>query len=141
MSIKWYQTLETGLSWQDQQHRDLFIKLDTLLDAMREGNGREELGSLFDFMDDYVATHFGAEEQAMDKSKYPERAAHKTQHERFKEEFACMKTKLWEEDVSPFIAIQVQRRVTDWVKHHIGSFLKGLSFESRHANSFSIMKG
>lgn len=119
MSIEWSSNLSTGIEWQDRHHKELFKRINRLLDAMTLGHGKEEVGSLFDFLDDYIVYHFEAEEQAMSKHAYPGAYAHTAEHTNFIEDVAALK-KEFSRGVSSGLVIKVQRQVVDWLLNHIG---------------------
>lgn len=125
MSIEWSNSLSTGLEWQDRHHKELFKRINSLLEAMTIGYGKEELVKVFDFLDAYFVYHFEAEEQAMSKFNYPGMLAHLAEHTGFIERV----TKLREEcrkGPSTALAIRTQREVVDWLLNHIGGIDKTL---------------
>lgn len=65
MAIEWTQDLSTGSDEIDNQHKELFRRINSLLDACNQGKGREEIGKTVQFLEDYVITHFSAEEEYM----------------------------------------------------------------------------
>lgn len=131
MAIQWTQDLATGVGWQDEQHKELFVRLDNLLEAAKQGKSKDEVGKIVKFLEEYVGTHFGTEERHMNMFAYPDTSSHKQEHMAFVKEFTQLKKDFEKEGASSSIAIQVQRRVTDWLKNHIaktdkslGAFLK-----------------
>ncbi len=72
--------LETGNELIDGEHRELFSRINRLLDACSVGRGREEAGPALAFLLDYVNTHFVHEEQLQRESKYPGYPGHHTFH-------------------------------------------------------------
>lgn len=120
MAIGWTQDLATGIDWQDRQHKELFVRIDSMTDAMKLGKGKEELDKIIKFLSDYVVFHFGNEEKAMGKFNYPDTALHKAEHTKFSNTFSDFKKQV-ETAASPSIlVIQIQRLVVDWLKNHIG---------------------
>lgn len=125
MAIAWNRELSTGVEWQDIQHKELFNRINGLLDAMTLGLGKEEVGRLFKFLDDYFEVHFNAEESAMLKYDYPGTLTHLAEHAKFIDDI----TRLKEEAASgptTSIVIKAQRRVVDWLLNHIGVMDKSL---------------
>jgi hypothetical protein len=49
MPLTWDQSLATGSSKIDQQHRKLFAHVSALADAMKQGKGRHEIDAMLDF--------------------------------------------------------------------------------------------
>ena len=116
MAIEWTKDLETGVALIDEQHKELFDRVNKLLAASSQGRGKEEVGSLLGFLEEYVVTHFADEEKLQQESGYPEFAAHKRLHDGFKNELA--------KDVeaggptlrSVVLTIKI---VVDWLMKHI----------------------
>lgn len=119
MALLWRKALETGVEWQDNQHKELFDRINRLMDAMLARKGKEEIVNLVKFLDSYVVTHFGAEEQAMARLQFPGRNSHITEHKSFKEQVAGIK-KAIETGVSLAVVIETQHSAVDWLTNHIG---------------------
>lgn len=132
MGIEWTANLSTGIEWQDKHHKELFNKISRLIDAMTLGQGKEEVGSLFKFLDEYIVYHFEAEEQAMSKHAYPAAFIHTAEHTHFIEDIAALREE-FAKGASTGLVIKVQRQVVDWLLNHIcgpdkklGEFLKSV---------------
>lgn len=76
--------LLTGNQLIDSEHRELFDRINALLDACAHGKGRDSLPGIIRFLNDYVAKHFSDEEHLQVTSKYPGYPAHKTFHDGYK---------------------------------------------------------
>ncbi len=76
--------LETGNAMIDREHRELFNAINKLLDACSKGQGRDLMKHAIQFLLDYVDKHFSHEEKLQQDSKYPNMAAHKAFHEKYK---------------------------------------------------------
>lgn len=125
MAIEWSESLSTGVDWQDTQHKELFRRINALLDAMNVGLGKEEISKLFDFLDEYFVVHFDAEEKAMHQCGYANTLAHLAEHTRFIEDVSSLAQEA-HEGITTSLLIKVQRRVVDWLINHIGGIDKGL---------------
>ncbi len=131
MSIVWTDDLATGVDAIDIQHKELFKRIDNLLDSCRLGKGRDELKNVIQFLDDYVVTHFSAEETYMQKYSYPEYPTHRSQHLEFTKNFTDIKKELEREGAGVYLVVTINHVVVDWLQNHIrkmdkalGSFLK-----------------
>lgn len=120
MGIKWSETLATGVTKIDEQHKELFTRVNNLLEAMSQGKGKEEIGKTIKFLGDYVVGHFSMEEALMDKENYSDKINHKAQHKAFIKEFEQIKKELETGSPSTIALIQTQRKVVDWLTNHIG---------------------
>ena len=57
--------LVTGILLIDAQHRELILRINTMLDACRAGKGKEELDRTTAYLERYVREHFETEEKTM----------------------------------------------------------------------------
>lgn len=118
MAAQWHPALATGNAEIDGQHQELFRRLSDLVAALEQGR-RDEIPRLFDFLGDYVVNHFGAEERAMARSRYPGANVHAAAHARFVRDYAELR-KLYEQTGPSFaIAVKAGTWVEDWLKAHI----------------------
>jgi hemerythrin len=131
MAIQWTPDLATGSDEIDNQHKMIFERIDSLLVACNEGKGKEEMGRIVTFLEDYVKTHFHAEENYMIEHRYPGYNEHTTQHEDFKKQFTDLKKQIETEGAGVHTVIATNQLVVRWFLHHIrevdtqlGAFLK-----------------
>ncbi len=118
MSVMLDKSLETGLAWQDRQHKELFEKLSALLDGLQRGVGVEEAVKLLEFLDEYVVVHFHDEEQAMSRYGYPDMVTHLEQHTDFIDNLSRLKERLKTERSDEAID-DVKTSVLNWLNEHI----------------------
>ena len=83
--------LLTGNATIDVQHKGLFDQMDKILDSVIAGKSQEEVYKLIQFLEDYTATHFKAEEALMKSHEYKDISFHQAQHERFTRELSKQK--------------------------------------------------
>ena len=126
MGVQWRQDLAVGVDIIDEQHQELFSRINQLLDACNLGKGKEEVGALINFLEDYVKTHFRDEEELQRKHKYPEYDNHKNLHNKFIDEVTSLKIRLNESGTSLLLIIDINRKVVDWLVNHIGKMDKEL---------------
>lgn len=119
MTIPWDPALETGITEIDLQHRELFARIDQLLEAMKEGRGRDEVGNVLRFLDAYVVEHFGAEERLMRARAYPQVEAHARQHRQFEADLEDLAREVERGGTGTLLVIRVNRQVLDWLRTHI----------------------
>ncbi len=111
--------LLTGDEEIDRQHRELFERVGTLLDAAKNRRSREEVVRMLEFLGGYAVDHFAAEERAMERSAYPEIAAHRLEHRQFVRGLEILRHELKSEGPTRFFVIRVGNRVTAWLREHI----------------------
>jgi len=126
LSLKWTEDLSVGIEWIDKHHQDLFRAINQMLEAMNRGEGDKEIEKTISFLEEYVETHFGAEEKEMEKKSYPEIQAHKAQHMNFKNQLADIKKEFEEKGTTLTLTLQVQRQMADWWTNHINKVDKKL---------------
>jgi hemerythrin len=81
VSLTWAPELMTGNMQIDRQHMRIFDLMNTLLDALAEGKGQEEVGKVLATLSLFVVAHFRIEEALMAEIGYSGLAAHQEAHE------------------------------------------------------------
>lgn len=119
---EWDKRLETGIEEIDDQHLELFRRIDRLELAIYDGKGTAELLYLVKYLEDYVLEHFKLEEQLMLEADYPDLLNHRNQHNEFKA--ACKEcfTNCKERGADTYFAIEVDKKMREWWKNHIMKF-------------------
>ncbi len=125
MTVRWTPDLEVGIPDLDAQHRELFARLDRLLEAI-VGGDRAEVGRLLEFVGDYVVTHFGAEERWMAEEGYPDYAAHKAEHDLFIQEYLRYTVEFEQKGPSVLVGMRVNNWLAEWLRGHIAGTDQGL---------------
>jgi hemerythrin len=126
MAIEWSRKIATGIDWQDRQHKELFYRINSLMDAMTIGLGKAEVERLFSFLDEYIIIHFDAEEQAMHKCNFPGTLSHLEEHTLFIDDVAALKEDSRNDGITTGLVIKVQSRIVEWLMNHIGTVDKEL---------------
>jgi len=119
MAVAWDQSLSTGVAKIDRQHQELIANINSLLEAMRSGRGRDEIGKLIAFLSDYVVKHFADEEAEMDRVKCPVAVANRIAHQKFMTRFKEIQERFNKDGATPKLVIDVQQAVLDWFIAHI----------------------
>lgn len=116
--VRWTEGLSVGVMEIDDQHKELFDRVNQLVQAMSQGKGKSEIDGVVSFLEEYVVTHFQTEEQLMISSRYPGYSEHKTQHAAFAESFKSIKAGIGG-GIGSLTVIQLHRSVVDWLTSHI----------------------
>lgn len=119
MNIKWDSTFSVGDNKIDDQHKELFNRLNKLLEAMKEGKGKNEVIRTLDFLEEYVIKHFNDEEEIQKKNNYPKFNIQHKQHEEFKNELKELRKIFENTGVSSLFVINTQQKMIKWCKNHI----------------------
>lgn len=134
--MKWTEDLSVGVEIIDSQHKELFLRITDLVDAIKQHTCKYKIGDVVKFLDEYIVFHFGEEENIMQKYGYPEYEQHKKQHEFFMAKFGELKKELpkLEGGTKPGsydLSVETNQVVVDWILEHIarvdkrlGAFIK-----------------
>jgi hemerythrin len=120
MALDWSENLASGSSEIDTQHKELFIRVNSLLLAVDQGTtAREEVSKIVQYLTDYVVFHFGNEEKYMAKYNYSSARAHKAQHEQFVKTFMKLRDRLMMEGINAPLAQEIKDLCVDWLVNPI----------------------
>lgn len=75
--------IETGNAKLDNDHVELFAKINDFMDACAQGKGTDEIMATVDYLRKYTKTHFAYEENLQKSMNYPNYVQHKEFHETF----------------------------------------------------------
>ena len=117
--FEWDDSLSIGIEEVDNQHKELIKKLDDLAECILKKKGKDKIGTILRFMDDYTKMHFSTEEEYMLKYDYPGLSHQKKQHEKFKNTTMRLIKELESEKDTESFASSVQRFLIDWLILHI----------------------
>ncbi len=119
MPVEWREDYSVGFERIDMQHQELFNRFNALMEACKSRQGREKIAELLNFLDEYVVTHFGEEEELMASYGYPGIQEHKAQHRHFCEKLNELKAILDEEGASVHLLVATNEAVLQWLIQHI----------------------
>lgn len=115
--ITWDDSLSIGNEHIDAQHKRLFVLVNDVAKALREGHGKEVTSACLRRLCDYAVEHFAAEEALMDMDAYPEYDLHVREHMEGTTkalEFLQVYTEDRDVDMGEFLAF-----LANWVHTHI----------------------
>ncbi len=88
----WKDSYKIGVQEVDDQHKELFERLNAFLRVVRGKETMEvkaeKVAETLAFMGEYVIVHFDSEEEIQRRYNYPNYETHRQIHERFKAEIA-----------------------------------------------------
>lgn len=119
MAFIWTKDLETGNTLIDQEHKQLFEAINSLLNACNAGKGRAELEKTTKFLYDYTTKHFSDEEKLQVQYQYPDYTNHRQYHESFKKVVAEISAQLKTEGPTVALVGKVNSSITGWLLNHI----------------------
>ncbi|MBD2481074.1 bacteriohemerythrin [Planktothrix sp. FACHB-1365] len=114
---QWLPEYETGDHLVDEQHQSLFSIINSLNNAMLEGQGEALLQKTLESLKDYTTVHFDTEEEFMLRHNYPGYQQHQIKHEALKTQVLEFEHKNYN-NLSQ-LTIEVSHFLTDWLIHHI----------------------
>jgi hemerythrin-like metal-binding protein len=112
-------TMATGIEKVDEQHQELFDRINDLHAACRAGMGRTELLKMLAFLGDYVKTHFADEEEEMGRLHCPAARENQAAHAQFLGDFGKIVESVKSDGVSTGVIVKLQRMLGDWLRNHV----------------------
>jgi len=120
MALKWdARTMATGVEEIDAQHQELIDHINEFFRLIHLGKGGAGLEEFMDFLGQYAAWHFRHEEGCMEEFRCPAAGANKQAHAQFITIFRGYRNRLASEGPTTSLVIEVQQKVSDWVRNHI----------------------
>jgi hemerythrin len=119
MAIEFDDSLLTGVSDIDDQHRELFRRFNDLLSACNQGRGRDEVLRVLTFLDDYIRRHFRDEETMQQRSNFPDYPAHRAQHEDFMAKTEALGSQFRSEGATLGLLVKTNTTLMEWLVSHI----------------------
>lgn len=117
--IIWDDSMRTGVTILDEQHKMLFQKFNEFSEALSEVTARETAGDMLDFLQFYIDWHFGQEERCMHEYKCPIAAKNKQAHAEFVKTFGQFYTQWQEGTMTPELMRQTYTELENWLVHHV----------------------
>ena len=125
--IEWDEKLATGVAEIDDQHKEIFVRFNALLEACDRGRSRELLADILEFMNRYVLLHFRDEEKLQESVGYPLFAAHKAIHEELSGRFELLQTKFASFGATVQLVIETCKLLSEVLFEHIQEHDKALA--------------
>jgi len=119
MAIDWDDSLTTGVTEIDDQHRELFRRFNSLMAACNQGRGREEVLRTLNFLDDYIRRHFHEEELLQQSSNFPGFREHRIQHENFIATTEALAAQFNSEGATLDLLVRTNTTLMEWLVGHI----------------------
>ena len=119
MAVAWTEELAIGVEQIDEQHKEIFRRVNALLEACKSGKGKEAVGETVKFLENYVVEHFAAEENIQLHYSYPDYKLHKAMHEAFIADVQGLKKMLDEQGATLTAVLRTNQLVVDWLVKHI----------------------
>jgi hemerythrin len=119
MLIAWNNNLSTGINRLDEQHRDIFNKINVLFEVIKRNKSKDEVLKSLIFLDEYTKQHFMLEEDLQATHEYPSLKQHKLLHEKFIADYEKYR-KLYEQNgATDYFLSEFDRWLVEWWISHI----------------------
>ncbi|MGC8971155.1 MAG: bacteriohemerythrin [bacterium] len=125
MPLVWNDSLLTGVVIIDSQHKELFRRINELLESA--GRSKERIQEITDFLQNYVRNHFLTEETLMQRANYPEYQLHKRAHDKYSQDFKELKDTIDKEGINLNLTVKMNQLMIDWWINHINSVDKKMA--------------
>jgi hemerythrin len=120
MQYSWDESMSTGISRLDAQHRTLIEKFNEFTNIIdSHGDIREAAEEALDFLQFYAAWHFRHEEECMEKYDCPVAANNKKAHKEFLAQFGELYQRWQNGTMSQESAKETHARLAAWIMNHI----------------------
>lgn len=120
--MQWSDKLAVGIETIDSQHRELFIRINKLVQAIKEHRCKDEIDGVIRFLEDYAKIHFAEEERHMRDTKYAGYDEQRQEHVRYLEALRELKEQAALPRVqgsSYDLSATTNQVVVDWIVDHI----------------------
>ena len=115
--LKWTkEEYGTNVDVCDQQHQELFKRINMLNDAVSEGQ-RAEIGSRLDNLINYVVEHFQTEERLMEEKSFNGLVKHREEHDNLVSTCADLQKKFHANEAE--IEQETMAFLKNWLNQHI----------------------
>jgi hemerythrin len=132
--MEWTERLATGILTIDNQHKELFRRINNLVVAIKQQRCKSEIDGMIKFLDDYARIHFSEEEKHMRETCYPGIEEQIKSHKQYLAALAELKNQASLPRIkgsSYDLSATTNQVVVDWIVAHImrldmkfGEFLK-----------------
>lgn len=119
MGFSWTQALAVGIAAIDEQHQELFRRVDRLLQVVSDGNS-PEVTRMLGFLAEYVRFHFATEEALMSDQGYPGIESHKAEHAHILRQVALASEEYRATGPVPAFTARLHHLLADYLRTHVG---------------------
>ncbi len=116
--VGWSEDLTVGVAVVDADHRKLFSLVNYLYDSMIAGKDKPVIDEFIDSLMIYTRQHFEREEAFFEETDYPDRAAHKKEHEALIAQISAAHEK-YKSDASASQLLEMIGFLNKWMIEHI----------------------
>jgi hemerythrin len=115
--LEWNDSYSVGHVLMDAHHR-VFFEMIKEFQKLKDKNDRDAIRQRIEFMIEYAAMHFGAEESLMLEANFPDLKTHLAIHEVFTQQALSIKES-FEKSPASISGDEVLKLMLDWLINHI----------------------
>ncbi len=115
--LQWDESLRVGVQEIDGQHQKLVQMICDLHEAMRSGQGKDQIEPILRELEDYTVEHFGYEEKLMERHKYPGYLNHRKEHQAFVDKVIAFGNEFHENRTA--LTMEIMNFLKNWLVGHI----------------------
>lgn len=119
LKMEWQPELSVGIDEIDTQHKMLISKINDLIKAILDGQGRENVITVLKFLESYVIEHFQCEEQIMRDLNHEYIEEHIEAHKAFHNNLKDILKTVGEKGVSHETMEIIEQDLITWLLRHI----------------------
>jgi methyl-accepting chemotaxis protein len=117
--IDWSDLLSLNIKAMDDEHKELFKRINSLLSAMLDRKKSYNLSEISNYLSEYIDFHFRNEEKMLEHYKYPKLDEHKKLHRIYEDDFKIIQNRIDRDEDEALILIDIQEKVVTWLIEHI----------------------
>lgn len=119
IKFQWTEEMSVNNDVIDMQHKELFAKINALLEAMIDGEAENVVEDMVHFFKHYMEEHLRYEENFLADIGYPHTAEHAAEHGVFVEKYYELKKRLDEADDKSKMVLEIENFMGTWLTKHI----------------------
>lgn len=115
--FQWDDRYSVGIQSIDNQHREIFVVLEKLVEAMKKGHASDVTNQIVVDLERYAVNHFQKEEYFFQRFNFPGSAMHINEHQNFIKKITALKSDLKSGKIT--LTFDLLSFLKEWIDHHI----------------------
>jgi methyl-accepting chemotaxis protein/hemerythrin len=115
--FKWNEKYSVEIQSIDNQHKEIFMALNRLLEAMKMGQGSDVTDQIILELERYAVNHFQKEEFFFQRFNFQGSTEHVNEHQKFIKKVAVLKSDLKSGKLT--LTFELLNFLKEWIDHHI----------------------
>jgi hemerythrin len=128
MMFQWTESLSVGVDLMDEQHKELFSRVNAFVEAVAQNKESIFIEELIKNLEGYLETHLTLEETYMKQYDYDEEDTdyHLKQHKTLRTNFQRLKTEYLRKGSNKDLNQKLQEHLCNWLITHVSKVDKKL---------------